>query len=534
MPQSRPSFSLALGATIIAGGLIGVTTSSATATPGALDPAFTPAVLNEAVFAVAELSGGKSLVSGQFTDVAGHPATDFITRLNSDGSRDNTFAPPSLNWGVWSIAALPDGKSLIGGGFSNVDDDANHDFLARLNGDGSLDSSFTPPNLSGAVRMVAALPNGQSLVGGDFTDVAGNASHDHLVKLDINGSRNTGFTPPTLNGGMNAVSAIAVLRSGKYLIGGKFTNANGHATADYLARLNVDGSLDTNFTPAQLNDSVRSLVELPSGKLLVGGSFTGANGDTGIDRLVRLNPDGSRDTSFTPPALSSTVLSMAVLKDNKYLIGGDFQNVDGYNAVDYLVRLNPNGSRDTSFAPPTLDRELFAVAEVSGGKYLIGGHFQNAGGSGAIDYLARLLPAAVAPAPPAQLAPPAQVDPPSTNIPAPTTAVPGKVTKAKKVRVTARKAKVRWKKPQNISDMSGIKFHHRIKAKSKSNAKAPGKKQRKWNINNAADLAAKKGWYVKSWKKLTPNTRHVVHIFASNSAGESKVVAMRFTTKKKK
>jgi hypothetical protein len=114
---------------------------------------------------------------------------------------------------------------------------------------------------------------------------------------------------------------------------------------------------------------------------------------------------------------------------------------------------------------------------------------------------------------------------PTPTVPAPTAMAPGKVTKAKKAKVRARKATVKWKKPANASDMTGMKFQYRIKA---------NKKWKKWKTRNAAKLAAKKGWYTKTWKKLAPNTRYVVKIRASNSAGKSKTVTVKFKTKKKK
>ena len=93
---------------------------------------------------------------------------------------------------------------------------------------------------------------------------------------------------------------------------------------------------------------------LPDGKYLIGGSFTDVGGDPGTDFVARLNSNGTRDTTFTPSTLNNQVMSMALLPDGKYLIGGDFDDVGGDNGTDKVARLNSNGTRDITFTPPTL------------------------------------------------------------------------------------------------------------------------------------------------------------------------------------
>jgi len=60
------------------------------------------------------------------------------------GSLDITFNPGSgANSQVNSVAVQPDGKVLMAGQFMSVNG-TNRRFIARLNADGSLDSSFDP------------------------------------------------------------------------------------------------------------------------------------------------------------------------------------------------------------------------------------------------------------------------------------------------------------------------------------------------------------------------------------------------------
>ena len=216
---------------------------------GQRDPSFTPLVLNSAVSSVAVLSDGKYLIGGSFTDAGGAPGTDFVARLKSSGLRDATFAPPTLNNEVYSVAALSDGKYLIGGSFTNVGGDPGTDFVARLNSNGTRDTSFTPPTLNDNVRSVAGLPDGKYLIGGYFTDAGGDPGTDFVARLNSNGTRDTTFIPPTL---YNVVSSVAVLPDGKYLIGGAFTDVGGDPNTDKVARLNSNGTRDTTFTPPTL------------------------------------------------------------------------------------------------------------------------------------------------------------------------------------------------------------------------------------------------------------------------------------------
>jgi uncharacterized delta-60 repeat protein len=374
--------SRALSLIVTAAVALGVA-GTASAAPGDLDTSFAPPTLNYWVLSVAALSDGKYLIGGGFTD-AGYVR---VARLNADGTRDTSFTPPTLNNWVRSIAELTGGKYLIGGTFTDAGGDSNTDYVARLNADGTRDTSFAPPTLNNWVWAVAALSDGKYLIGGGFTDAGGDSNTDRVARLNADGTRDTSFTPLALN---NTVLSVAALTGGKYLIGGAFRDAGGDPNTDYVARLNADGTRDTSFTPLALNNGVESIAELSDGKYLIGGTFTDAGGDSNTDYVARLNADGTRDTSFTPPTLNNQVRSIAELTGGKYLIGGDFTDAGGDSNTDRVARLNADGTRDTSFTPPTLNNLVYAVAALSDGKYLIGGGFTDAGGDSNSDYVARI------------------------------------------------------------------------------------------------------------------------------------------------
>src|SRR5204863_3753591 len=89
-----------------------------------------------------------------------------------------------------------------------------------------------------------------------------------------------------------AVEAISIQSDGKVIIGGVFTTYNGVAK-NHIARLNTDGSLDASFNSGTgPNNSVYSTALQSDGKIIVGGTFMSYNG-TAINKIARLNTDGS-------------------------------------------------------------------------------------------------------------------------------------------------------------------------------------------------------------------------------------------------
>ncbi|MCI0475522.1 MAG: delta-60 repeat domain-containing protein, partial [Anaerolineales bacterium] len=118
----------------------------------------------------------------------------------------------------------------------------------------------------------------------------------------------------------------------------------------------ADGDLDTTFGDPKVgdplaNEIVYALAIQTDGKVVIGGSFTMVgSSSTPMNRVARLNADGSRDTTFGNPDANGTVYALALQADGKILIGGDFTSVGG-TTRNYVARLNANGTLDDSFDP---------------------------------------------------------------------------------------------------------------------------------------------------------------------------------------
>ena len=144
------------------------------------------------------------------------------------------------------------------------------------------------------------------------------------------------------------IRSSAIQSDGKIIAGGYFYLYNGTSITNII-RLNTDGSRDTSFNVGSGFNSVPYSIAIQSdGKILIGGVFESYNG-TSANRIIRLNSDGSKDTSFNiGTGFNSSVSSIAIQSDGKILIGGAFESYNGTSA-NYIIRLNSDGSKDTSF-----------------------------------------------------------------------------------------------------------------------------------------------------------------------------------------
>jgi uncharacterized delta-60 repeat protein len=183
---------------------------------GSLDGGFQNGMsgVNDWVFSIAVQPDFKVLTAGLFTTANG-VLRNRIARLNADGSLDNSFQngmSGADNW-VYAVAIQTDGKILIGGLFASVNG-TPRGRIARLNANGSLDTTFQN-GMAGAnalVRAASLQPDGKVLIGGDFTSV-NNVPASYFARL-------YGETPalrlsvarPTTNGVPFRLTGLSSLR----------------------------------------------------------------------------------------------------------------------------------------------------------------------------------------------------------------------------------------------------------------------------------------------------------------------------------
>lgn len=348
--------------------------------PGGLDETFNPSVSPDGgVLGIALQADGKIIIGGTFTNYNGTPRHG-IARLNADGSLDASFNPGTgttystagVIAEVHKVIVQPDGKIIVVGQFTHYNGISRNN-IARLNTDGSLDTSFDPgTGANSSVVSVVLQPDGKIIIAsGSITSYNG-TPRNRIARVNSNGSLDTTFNPGAVI--INSVDALALQADGKVLVGG-FFGISGNSSIKNIARFNLDGSLDTSFNSGNsgINGYVVAIAIQPDGRVIVGGYFDIYNGSS-RNRIARLHSDGSLDTAFNSYA-NNVVDAIILQPDSKIIIGGGF---DLYNNTwrGRIARLNPDSSVDWTFNTLySADNRVMALAMQPDGKIILGGGF---------------------------------------------------------------------------------------------------------------------------------------------------------------
>lgn len=343
---------------------------------GGEDPNFVVAVTNLTVFTVnlqLDVNGAEQIIAGGDTLELARFALNGTGDANfglpaTFGGTNRTvytlaFERTVANTSVGEYAS----RIYIGGNFGQFAADSIPQNIVRINYDGSLDSNFNPGNGANdevtAILPLSGTIGSPLIVGGLFTRFGGQ-EHDYLVKLNADGSVDSTYNPALSVGDTvfslaQQIDGSTGLPNGQVLVTGAFNRINKGLPAK-LARLNSDGTTDTSFLPDFPTRTLAVAVQ-PDGKIVVGGSFDTVNG-LPAGNLVRLNQDGTTDPTFSanvsgnvdpanaPPTAVNTVL---IGPDGAIYAAGNFLKANGVPRVN-LARFKPDGTLDLTFDPGTL------------------------------------------------------------------------------------------------------------------------------------------------------------------------------------
>jgi uncharacterized delta-60 repeat protein len=311
--------------------------------------------------------------------------TQTITKLTGSGSLDATFGGGSgfVEYepvGISSDRALAgalqaDGK-IVAFGSTNAGGGSRF-AIARFHGNGSLDTSYGQggqqqfkPDVSYRITPISMKLDaaGRAVVAGiSFVGGPGPTGGDFAVaRLTTNGAVDTTFGTNgsvifDIDGGSNdRLVGMALTQSGKIVLSGHYGVRDGAPFTPVVVRLNADGSLDSTFGVGgkvhltQLASGYAVAVAVTSDEKVI---VSGAKGSGPY--VLRLNADGSVDTTFGINGLSNIAgvnASYAYVKqvllqpDGKILVTGDTGDGPGNSQYDWFVaRFNTDGTQDSSF-----------------------------------------------------------------------------------------------------------------------------------------------------------------------------------------
>lgn len=268
-------------------------------------------------------------------------------------------------------------KIVVGGNFTKYNE-INSNRIVRIFPDGEIDNTFiTGSGFNSQVYALDLQPDGKLIVAGNFTTFNGSTA-GRIVRLLENGLRDTSF-----NAGLGAdaiIETVLVQSDGKILVAGRFNTFNG-LLYSRLVRLNSNGSIDTSFTIGSGFDKYVYTIALQSDKkIILGGSFLTYNG-TSQKRIIRLNYDGSFDSAFNSDTGFSKgdVRTILIQPDDRILVGGTFSGTYKTNVSLRLIRLEKSGDYDPSFSA-SLNKELYSMSFTLDSKLVIGGSFNSISG----------------------------------------------------------------------------------------------------------------------------------------------------------
>ncbi len=271
-----------------------------------------------------------------------------------------------------------DGKTVLAGN-TYLPNEGGLFGLVRYNDNGSLDTSFggtgkvttalsTSPFADSSALSVVEQPWDNKIVAAGWARTTGPSSAA-LVRYNPDGTLDSSFgssgvVTTAFSTTANLAKSVVTDSANRIVIGGKAYNGTKYnlATARYLS----SGALDTSFggtgkiltTIGAYNDELNSIAIQSDGKIVgVGQSFVKiAKKLVGRLLIVRFNANGTLDSTFGSSGKvllnlggSDYAAGVVIRTDGKIVVAGYSLSTTNSNSTTATVRLNTNGSMDSSF-----------------------------------------------------------------------------------------------------------------------------------------------------------------------------------------
>jgi uncharacterized delta-60 repeat protein len=359
--------------------MAGAATCYAAAQAGTLDSTFASGGIFTAPGTRAIAGGVAIQADGKIVIAGGTVTNNFVgtvIRLNTSGTLDSTFGSGGIVTitnvsSFYALAIQPNGLIVAAGSTAPSSD--NVVFLARLETNGTLDSSFgtggitttqaIPSGPYGASGALALQANGEILVAAGNPGVMG--------RFTSSGQLDTTFgTGGVANLAYGGPTQIVPLKNGKILVAAGVSEPAPAATPGIISRYNSTGSLDSTFGAAGMVASVTSASAMTlqsGGRIVVAGALTSkiatppASNDTGFG-IARYLPNGASDNSFGSRGLAiidfgtvnplSGAFALGIQSSGEIVAAGaaaQGQMQLGFNSAFALTRVTAAGLLDTTF-----------------------------------------------------------------------------------------------------------------------------------------------------------------------------------------
>ena len=294
---------------------------------------------------------------------------------------DTSFQAPLVGRNVNDLLLNEDG-SLILSGRLQYDDQwpppPSEFSKLRLLQDGGLDPTFTTAGAGGKLTR--------------WNDQFYSSSGSIVRRLNMNGTIDGAFTMlspffSNIQGGDYHVFPDGrVLISGNHLLS---DSVRGFEGLYQLVWFTNTGYLDTTrIHRSSGNCAVYQFKELPSGQFIVNGICDQFDGQP-VDRVFRVQADGSVDTSFHTDVYTGLTADYLPLNDGRVYVAGNFRRSQTPEDTLHLVRFSPTGALDPTFVPPQFQMatlpEVLGAAVISvqpwlDGSLLVTGKFERVNG----------------------------------------------------------------------------------------------------------------------------------------------------------
>ena len=241
----------------------------------------------------------------------------------------------------------------------------------------NLGVGFGTDQWTGKCETIVQQSDGKLLVGGQFKSFNGKPAH-YIARLNLNGTLDNDFVSQLNEAWGSQINQIKILPTGKILACGVYLKSK-NIDLPGIVRLNSDGSIDSSFNAPTSITSCQTFDVQTDGKIVLG-------------NLIRLNSNGSLDNTFNVGKGiaggtgfgSVRVNKLVVQPDGKILIGGHFGSYDGNSSI-LLVRVNSDGKLDNTFNAntnfsPAVDGfygQVYSLKLLPNGKIMIGGNYGN-------------------------------------------------------------------------------------------------------------------------------------------------------------